>query len=203
MRRKEEDYTQIFIPNYNLVIVEETPQYILNNLNGVNLKFNSKDYYQFVYTINRQYELGTLPTINPNFKTTDSYVVVDSGFNIISEYPYENNIEEQIEYDIKNKISLSEKCFWGTITDKNELLVFVNDKISFIEKEFKEKADKEFKVKVLIQPDDKQYFESFFVYIRKNKDYSYPPYYLNTYFVFKEEGDYLKLIKKYIDEWVY
>lgn len=203
MGREEKEYNEIFVPKYNVEVLEKTDMYVLANYNNNRIWFNTPDYYRFIYTINRAYELGSLPDFNYNLSINTFYILVDAGFNIIKEFEYSKTVDKDVEWEIDYRRSISKnKCFWGSLTGRNEVLVFATDVSNFLS-DYKLVKDEEYNVKVLVQPDDKKYYESFFVYIKPNSSYKYPNHEIDTFFVLKKFPDRIEIVKKYIDEWVY
>lgn len=158
---------------------------------------NICDYNNFMYHTVRQYELGILPNKETIVLPTEKYSIFDSVFNLKGDFKQFREFNRQLDY----LISKSEKAFWGLDQEYNEALVNVGKKDPVMMDYVLEKSD-EFCKKLMIQPDDKAYNESFFVYTDSEHTPNKSIEVFYTFIKYPNE-DMLSFRKMYSNDWIY
>lgn len=169
-------------------------------INNMLLHIHNKNLYNyFWYCLKRQHDLKTVSEKNRTVKKDDKYYHIFNGnFNLIGTFTQ----EEFIGKDFKNfqaKVKRnSDKAFWGNFNNGN---ILIGGKEKFEVEHFRRPFEGN-TTKVLIQPPDKDYDESFIVYI--NDEYRRPGLMKNleVLYIFETIGN-ITLHSVIADHWIY
>lgn len=161
---------------------------------------NYEEYNKFGYLLKRQIDLNTMKQKNGNITEIDElkyYVIFDSAFNVIGNFMYEEKFEKK--HFLYFLGYYSEKCFWGTVLTDTTLSVDVGERKPQI-KEYFSVPNEQFNTKVLIDSNNKEYDETFFVYIDNNHK---PDKFLDVAYMFINDNGTLLYDRAYKNSYIY
>lgn len=176
---------------------------IMANIDDIPMMFrNYEEYNKFGYLLKRQLDLKTMKEKNGKITEMNElkyYVIFDSAFNLIGNFTAEEKREKQNEHTTFLMMQNSEKCFWGTVLTDSTLSIDTGERQPQI-KEYVPQSNEQFNTKVLIQPDNKEYDETFFVYIDNNHK---PDKFLDVAYMFINDNGSLLYDRAFKNSWVY
>ncbi|MBV6879218.1 hypothetical protein NG800_006685 [Epilithonimonas ginsengisoli] len=182
--------------------IESKPwNYPLVQIKGLEIKF--PDYHSFsnfLYCLKRQTDLG-VESENVikilDIKDIKHNIAFSNSFEIISNRPAEEG--RLFQKDLDAFLRKSPRCFWGDYIDSEKVEVSLGRGYKkILEYTRAPKTDRDHRV--LIQPPNHAYDESFIVYIQTDQKPNKP---LNVAYVFEKIGDKLLHLKVLKNDWIY
>ena len=181
--------------------IESKPwNYPLVQIKGLEIEF--PDYYSFsnfLYCLKRQTDLGIESenvTKVLDIKDIKHNIAFNNSFEIVSNRPAEEG--RLFQKDMDAFLRKSPRCFWGNYLDSEKLEITLKGHKEIYEYSLTSQTDQD--CRVLIQPPDHAYDESYLVYVKTDHKPNKP---LNVAYVFEKISDKLFHLKVLKNNWIY